>query len=453
MGRPRCDPIDVNEVLDALSRGRTTPFQAYREYASTAARPYARESWEGILKQARQSGQDCPHGVLAVTPLGQAQRELDPASLDAASDAYWEQFLRIKSRVLTTVHDNASLRVKGGALVVCDGDYRLVYEASARKPHAIVMAGWSGMVTIEAVRWACDHKVAIVLLDWMRDFLTIVAPPAKTNAALIRAQVLADPLTAARSIVAAKVNAHIRVGAIPQAQGEHFIEQVHAAHSVREVMVQEAQAARMVWRKPAMEPPAIVWRSGSPRIPTMWKLPYSTRKRASAPSPRKAVHPVNSLLNLAFSITAGRLAAYLAARGFAPSIGFLHSDKPGRWSLAYDVIEPLRPLIERSVFGFIGRYQFGSNDFIRANDGSIRLADNLLRVVIADTALSGRILDAAVDWVIRLIRAACPSAGSGPTIGAPCDGSFLFKPLFPLSDSGLQAFMKDRGGSLTGSAP
>jgi len=335
--------------------------------------------------------------------------------------------------------------VKGGALVVSDGSERLIYEAGARKPQAIVMTGWGGLVTIEAMRWACDHKVSIVLLDWMRDFLTIVAPPAKTNAALIRAQVLADPLTASRSIVAAKVKAHIRVGAIRQAQGEHFIEQVHAAHSVRDVMVQEAQAARMVWRKPALEPPAIVWRSGSPRVPPMWKLPYSTRKRASGPSPRRAVHPVNSLLNVAFSVTAGRLAAYLAARGVAPSIGFLHSDKPGRWSLVYDVIEPLRPLIEGRVFGLIGRHQFGSNDFIRANDGSIRLADNLSRVIIAETALSGRILDGAVDWIVGLIRTA--------HISAPCDGSFLFKPLFPLSDSGLQAFMKDRGGSLTGSAP
>jgi hypothetical protein len=220
---------------------------------------------------------------LAVTPLRQAQGEFDPATLDTASDAYWEKFLRIKPRVLTTVADNASLRVKGGALVVSDGSERLIYEAGARKPQAIVMTGWGGLVTIEAMRWACDHKVSIVLLDWMRDFLTIVAPPAKTNAALIRAQVSADPLTAARSIVAAKVKTHIRVGAIRQAQGEHFIEQVHAAHSVREVMVQEAQAARMVWRKPALEPPTIVWRSGSPRVPPMWKLPYSTRKRASGP--------------------------------------------------------------------------------------------------------------------------------------------------------------------------
>jgi hypothetical protein len=52
MGRPRCDPIDVAGVLDALASGRVTPFHAYREYAATAARPYARSSWEvwfGVL--------------------------------------------------------------------------------------------------------------------------------------------------------------------------------------------------------------------------------------------------------------------------------------------------------------------------------------------------------------------------------------------------------------------
>jgi CRISP-associated protein Cas1 len=316
------------------------------------------------------------------------------------------------------------------------------------------MMGWSGMVTIEAMRWACDRKVAIILLDWMRDFLTIVGAPAKPSAAFVRAQVLADPLTVARAIVAAKIDAHVLVGALSGQAAAPFLERVATARSVRDVMVQEAQAARVVWP----QVPPLRWRVGSPRIPASWKLPYSARKplrqtHGNVSSPRHAATPINALLNVAFSVTAGRLAAYLAALGASPAIGFLHSDKPGRWSRAYDVIEPLRPLIERSVFGFIGRYQFGSNDFIRASDGSIRLADNLLRIVIADTALSGRILAAAVDWVIGLIRAACPSAGSGPTIGPPCDGSFLFAPLFPPLDSGLQAFMKNRGRSLTRGAP
>jgi CRISP-associated protein Cas1 len=113
--------------------------------------------------------------------------------------------------------------------------------------------------------------------------------------------------------------------------------------------------------------------------------------------------PVNALLNVAFSVAAGRITAQLAACGFTPAIGFLHSDKPGRWSLAYDTIEPLRPLIEQRVFAFIRKHQFSSNDFIRTSDGTIRLNDNLLRVVIAETALPGRTMTAAVDWIADLI--------------------------------------------------
>ena len=53
--------------------------------------------------------------------------------------------------------------------------------------------GWSGMVTIEAMRFACDHKMALVLLDWSREFLNIVSAPAKTSAELVRCQVTGGP--------------------------------------------------------------------------------------------------------------------------------------------------------------------------------------------------------------------------------------------------------------------
>jgi hypothetical protein len=52
-GRPRCDPFDVAAVLDALAVGRLTRFHAYREYAATPARPYARAGWEGRCSMFR----------------------------------------------------------------------------------------------------------------------------------------------------------------------------------------------------------------------------------------------------------------------------------------------------------------------------------------------------------------------------------------------------------------
>jgi CRISP-associated protein Cas1 len=410
--RARCDPIDTEATLRALaeqgcgligpSRDAGALRRLYADYASVAARPYARATWEGMLRTAERKGGGvggkAGENGSYVNGL-HVNEKLGAAAQDEASDTHWAERLQIKPRVLTTVADNASLRVKGGALIVCDGNKRLVYETSARRPQAIVMTGWSGLVSIEAMRWACDHKVAIVVLDWMRDFLTIVAPSAKTNAALVRAQVCADPTTVARFIVAVKIATHVRVGALSNELATPFLGNTAAARSVRAVMVQEAQAARVVWPNV----PLIRWRVGSPRVPASWKLPYSLRRRADGISPRNATHPVNALLNVALSVAAGRITAQLAACGFAPAIGFLHSDKAGRWSLAYDAIEPLRPLIEQRVFAFIRKHQFGSNDFIQTSGGTIRLNDNLLRVVIAETALPARTMTAAVDWIAGLL--------------------------------------------------
>jgi hypothetical protein len=42
MGRPRSDPIDTLAIIADLGTGMTTRLKAYQDYASEAARPYAR---------------------------------------------------------------------------------------------------------------------------------------------------------------------------------------------------------------------------------------------------------------------------------------------------------------------------------------------------------------------------------------------------------------------------
>jgi CRISPR-associated protein Cas1 len=261
------------------------------------------------------------------------------------------------------------------------------------------------MITIEAMRFVCDHKMALILLDWSRDFLNIVSAPAKTSAELVRYQVRADRLAVARAIIAQKIDAHVKVGAMARERASGFFQDLACARSVREVMIAEAQAARVVWPNV----PLLNWRVGSPRVLASWKLPYSTRRRMAGVNARRASHPINALLNATFSVTAGQLATQLVAQGAHPALGFLHADKPGRWSLAYDAIEPLRPTIERNVFIFVRRHQFSANDFILLKDGSIRLMDNLFRSVVAETAVSSRTLDGVVSWLIALIgdTAAC----------------------------------------------
>ena len=62
MGKTRCDPIDTKATLSALaesgcgligpSRDAALLRRLYADYASVAARPYARASWEKVLRAA-----------------------------------------------------------------------------------------------------------------------------------------------------------------------------------------------------------------------------------------------------------------------------------------------------------------------------------------------------------------------------------------------------------------
>lgn len=55
----------------------------------------------------------------------------------------------------------------------------------------------------------------------------------------------------------------------------------------------------------------------------------------------------------------------------------LHNDRANRDSLALDLLEPLRPIIEQTVLDLISRRQFGPVDFIETPDGQCRLTETV----------------------------------------------------------------------------
>src|SRR5271165_46238 len=67
-------------------------------------------------------------------------------------------------------------------------------------------------------------------------------------------------------------------------------------------------------------------------------------------------------------------ASALTAAGLDPDVGFLHADRPGRPSLALDLVEEFRTLIaDRLVLALINRQQLGRADFRDRDGGSIEL--------------------------------------------------------------------------------
>lgn len=94
--------------------------------------------------------------------------------------------------------------------------------------------------------------------------------------------------------------------------------------------------------------------------------------------------PVNALLSFAYTLLASECSSALAGVGLDPYVGFLHQDRPGRKSLALDLMEELRaPMADRFVLTLINRAQIKPTDFVTEGSGAVRLTEDARKVVLS----------------------------------------------------------------------
>lgn len=91
---------------------------------------------------------------------------------------------------------------------------------------------------------------------------------------------------------------------------------------------------------------------------------------------RPPIDPVNALLSFAYALLANECKSALEAVGLDSYVGFLHTDRPGRPSLALDLMEELRPQVaDRFVLSMINRKEIGPCDFERQESGAVLLKE------------------------------------------------------------------------------
>ena len=93
-------------------------------------------------------------------------------------------------------------------------------------------------------------------------------------------------------------------------------------------------------------------------------------------SRRPPLDAVNAMLSFAYSLLAHDCASALESVGLDSYVGFLHRDRPGRTSLALDLMEELRPcMADRFVLTLINNRQVKAGDFQYMESGAVLLAD------------------------------------------------------------------------------
>lgn len=79
---------------------------------------------------------------------------------------------------------------------------------------------------------------------------------------------------------------------------------------------------------------------------------------------RPPLDAVNAMLSFGYSLLTSQCASAIEGVGLDPSVGFMHSLRPGRNSLALDMVEEFRAyLVDRFVISLINNRQFGMSDF------------------------------------------------------------------------------------------
>lgn len=88
---------------------------------------------------------------------------------------------------------------------------------------------------------------------------------------------------------------------------------------------------------------------------------------------RPPTDPVNALLSLLYTLVAQDCKNALYAAGLDPYIGVLHTERPGRASLALDLMEEFRPIVDRFVLRVINKRQLTMKDFDEQIGGAVFL--------------------------------------------------------------------------------
>jgi len=100
-------------------------------------------------------------------------------------------------------------------------------------------------------------------------------------------------------------------------------------------------------------------------------------------SRRPPLNPVNAMLSYIYSILSNDVASALEAVGLDAYAGFMHADRPGRISLALDLMEELRaPIADRFVLSLINTNKVKKEDFIYQDNGAVLLKDDIKKEII-----------------------------------------------------------------------
>lgn len=339
-----------------------------------------------------------------------------------------------------------SLAVERGHLVIRDGFAAETLKREIRFPRGrcdidrIVIRASAGNVTLDAIDWCQRMNIAIAVVGSDSRMINCLIPEGPHDGPLRRAQAISgtnkEALRLATWILKRKFDSQLSavdhvISETSRLQMQVLIKELSSDQTLYDLLAREGRVSQIYWESLNGNPlPWPAWTHK--RIPSHWRM-ISTRASGGRDRVRDATDPFNALLNYGYTLLEVETRIACAVESLDPDLGYLHVDARRRESFIYDLLEPIRVLVDKATLEWLARGGAHPHNFIELKNGVVRLDPDAARSyaehliprlrqptlsIAADFATQLR----KVDIPYRLIteRTAARKAGTTIGIGVPC---------------------------------
>ena len=337
-----------------------------------------------------------------------------------------------KSGVLTLSGFGISARVQRGHLELRDGvglERRII--RLPRVGHGLkrlIVIGSDGMISLAALEWLAAQGASFSMIERNGKVQCVTGPTAPSDARLRRCQSMAlgngVGTEICRRLIDAKLEGQerlVREQLLDSAAADEIVsfrDRLATAASAEAIRWLEAYAANAYFG--ALRDIPVQWpKADLSRLPEHWKS-IGSRHSPLSGGPRLAVTAFHAVLNYCFSLVQVESRLSLVSVGLDPALGLgLHTDTPNRDSLGLDVLEPVRPEVERWLLSWVLREPFRKADFFETATGNCRLKSHLCARLSETAPTWGKLVAPWAEYVARTLWASTSRSKSERKLSTP----------------------------------
>ncbi|WP_135609406.1 CRISPR-associated endonuclease Cas1 [Methanococcoides sp. AM1] len=280
------------------------------------------------------------------------------------------KFLLLNGHGIDMRVNGSKLHIKDGRFSTTEEPEEYMFSPKRMDVDSIIIYGKNGNLTLDAIRWLIKHNVQISILNWDGKLLTTMLPPESTNIKTKFAQYHAfenqeNRIKMARSFIDAKIDKSTVVldflnQRYPTVDFDFSedVDKLKKINTIGGILGVEGGVAYKYWNE------------FSKAIPEKYNLESRINQSGRAIG---AGDMVNAMLNYGYALLEAECLRAINAVGLDPHVGFLHEMNPSKNSLAYDLQEPFRFLVDFAVLNLIETNVIDKKDFIRTENYSLRL--------------------------------------------------------------------------------